>query len=96
MPTRIKHNKIRCRNCGDTIESTHRHDFRYCKCGLVAVDGGRDYLRRVGEFGNWEEISEEEEYDPEEKVPIRPLSTRELLLLFEDSKEPKILGGRLE
>lgn len=95
MPTRIKHNKIRCRVCGDTIQSVHRHDFRYCKCGLVAVDGGRDYLKRVGEYGNWEELSEEEEYDPEEQVPIRPLSTRELLLLFEDSKEPKILGGKL-
>jgi hypothetical protein len=43
----IKCNRIRCRHCGDIIESTHRHDFRSCKCGKVAVDGGTDYLRRV-------------------------------------------------
>lgn len=48
-------NKIRCKKCGDIIESTHRHDFKFCKCGAVAVDGGRDYLRRCG---NREELSE--------------------------------------
>lgn len=36
-------NKIRCNKCGDEIESTHRHDFKFCKCGAVAVDGGLDY-----------------------------------------------------
>ena len=39
-------NRIRCNKCGDIIESTHRHDFKFCKCGAVAVDGGHDYLRR--------------------------------------------------
>ena len=41
-------NKIRCKKCGDIIESTHRHDFKFCKCGAVAVNGGKDYLRRCG------------------------------------------------
>ena len=39
---------IRCKKCGDVIESTHRHYFKFCKCGAVAVDGGKDYLRRCG------------------------------------------------
>ena len=39
--------KIRCLKCGDTIESTSRHDLVYCKCGSVAVDGGGDYLRII-------------------------------------------------
>ena len=39
-------NKIRCNKCGDVIESVHRHDFKFCKCGAVAVDGGKDYLKR--------------------------------------------------
>lgn len=40
-------NRIKCKHCGDVIESTHRHDFKYCKCGKVAVDGGADYARRL-------------------------------------------------
>ena len=47
-------NKIRCKKCGDVIESTHRHDFKFCKCGVVAVDGGKDYLRRCGNRKDWE------------------------------------------
>ena len=55
---KIIENKIRCKKCGDVIESTHRHDFKFCKCGAVAVDGGKDYLRRCGEREDWEELSE--------------------------------------
>ena len=51
-------NKIRCRKCGDVIESKYTHDFRFCKCGAVAVDGGKEYLRRVGNLEDWEELSE--------------------------------------
>lgn len=43
---RILHNRIRCNKCGDVIESEYRHDFKSCRCGLVSVDGGHDYLRR--------------------------------------------------
>lgn len=51
-------NKIRCKKCGDVIESIQRHDFKYCSCKSVAVDGGKDYLRRLGNRGDWEELSE--------------------------------------
>ena len=51
-------NKIQCKKCGDVIESTHRHDFKFCKCGAVAVDGGKDYLRRSGNREDWEAQSE--------------------------------------
>ena len=53
-------NKIKCKKCGDIIESKSVHDFKFCKCGSVAVDGGHDYLRRVGTFGDWEDQSEYE------------------------------------
>jgi len=58
-------NKLQCNDCKDVIESVHRHDFRYCKCGAVAVDGGKSYLRRVGAIHNYTELSEtyEEEYE---------------------------------
>ena len=51
-------NKIRCKKCGDVIESTSVHDFKYCKCGSVAVDGGHAYLRRCGNLEDVEELSE--------------------------------------
>ena len=50
-------NKIRCQKCGDVIESTHRHDFKFCKCGAVAINSGKDYLRRCGNREDWEELS---------------------------------------
>ena len=43
----IVKNSIKCKKCGDEIESKTVHDFRFCKCGAVAVDGGHDYLRRT-------------------------------------------------
>ena len=51
-------NKIRCMKCGDVIESNSVYDFKFCKCGAVAVDGGHEYLRRCGNYGDWEELSE--------------------------------------
>ena len=45
----------------EVIESVHRHDFKVCSCGTVAVDGGNDYLRRCGNREDWEELSEYEE-----------------------------------
>ena len=43
---KIIKNAIRCKNCGEVIESKHRHDYVQCKCGNCAVDGGLCYLRR--------------------------------------------------
>lgn len=59
--TMIVVNKIRCNKCGDIIESVSDHDFEFCKCGAVAVDGGHDYLRRCGNREDWEELSVIEE-----------------------------------
>lgn len=40
-------NAAECTVCHELIESKHVHDFRSCKCGRIAVDGGREYLRRL-------------------------------------------------
>jgi len=34
-----------CPLCGDLVFSRARHDFRYCSCKEIAVDGGFDYSR---------------------------------------------------
>lgn len=54
-------NKIKCKKYGNIIESFSIHDFKFCKCGAVAVDGGHDYLRRCGNREIWEELSKVEE-----------------------------------
>ena len=62
MPRIIK-NAIRCKKCGDVIESKTVHDFKFCSCGSCAVDGGHDYLRRCGNREDWEELSEVEKVE---------------------------------
>lgn len=41
---KIKRNAIKCKHCG--IESEYTWDFKWCSCGTVAVDGGKDYCKR--------------------------------------------------
>jgi hypothetical protein len=44
---KVKRNRAKCANCDDIIESYYTHDFKYCKCGRIAVDGGKSYIRRL-------------------------------------------------
>lgn len=37
--------EVRCMLCGDVIRSMSVHDFKYCKCGAISVDGGAEYLK---------------------------------------------------
>ena len=60
---KIIRNAIRCKKCGEVIESKSVHDFKFCSCRACAVDGGHEYLRRCGELENWEELAETEETD---------------------------------
>ena len=46
MKTRIIKNAIKCKHCGEVIESKSVHDFQTCRCGRVSVDGGLEYLKR--------------------------------------------------
>ena len=50
-------NKIKCKNCGDVIESKSTNDLKRCSCGAVAVDGGKEYLKRLGNEKDYEELS---------------------------------------
>lgn len=46
LKRRIKTNKIRCKFCGDVLESMFTHDFQLCSCGSCFTDGGHNYIRR--------------------------------------------------
>ena len=50
-------NKIKCKKCGDVIESKTNNDLKRCSCGTVAVDGGKEYLKRIGNEEDYEELS---------------------------------------
>lgn len=67
MNETIISNKIRCKNCGDIIESFSTYDHKMCKCGQCGVDGGKDYLQRLYFTENpedsYEELSEVIEND---------------------------------
>ena len=57
----IKRNIIRCKKCGQTIESKSVHDYVKCNCGSVAVDGGHEYARFTGYPEDYEVLTEYEE-----------------------------------
>lgn len=63
--TKIVVNKIKCNHCGDEIESKSVHDFVWCKCGTVAVDGGKEYLKRCFKHStdDYTDLSKSEQRD---------------------------------
>ena len=61
-------NKAQCLHCGDIVESKTVHDFVWCKCQSIFVDGGKEYLKRGGEMESIKELSEWNE----EIVEMRP------------------------
>lgn len=54
---RIVRNSAQCRLCNDEIESKHIHDFVSCKCGAISLDGGHDYICRIGDPKNFIDTS---------------------------------------
>lgn len=55
--SKILRNSAKCLKCGDEVESTHNHDFKFCKCQAIAVDGGKAYIRRIGWPNDLEDTS---------------------------------------
>lgn len=53
-------NKAKCKKCGDIIESKEVNDFKRCTCGSIAIDGGQEYIKRVGNKDDIIELSKVE------------------------------------
>ena len=47
---------IKCKKCGDIIYSRATHDFRWCSCENIAIDGGFDYTKITGDIDNVENV----------------------------------------
>ena len=71
METRLKRNRIKCLKCGDVIESKHVHDFRWCQCKNIFVDGGLEYCRIGGaalDDDSYENLCEFEVIEDENRI----------------------------
>lgn len=51
---------IQCKKCLETIESIHIHDFKYCSCRAVGIDGGISPGNRI--LGNLSDIEDRSMY----------------------------------
>ena len=60
-------NRAKCLKCGDIITSEHRHDFKWCSCKSLAVDGGSAYIKRsFSSPDDYQELSENRRKTKEE------------------------------
>jgi hypothetical protein len=57
--TQTRH-AIQCRKCLEIIESKHKHDFKYCSCNAVGIDGGISAGNRI--LGNLSDIENKSMY----------------------------------
>lgn len=62
MENKIISNKAQCKKCKDIIESKDTNDLKRCTCGSIAVDGGLEYIKRIG---NPDDVIELSEYEKE-------------------------------
>jgi len=53
-------NKAKCKLCGDVVVSMCEGEYKYCKCGSIAVSGGTKSIMRLGHHTNILELSEKE------------------------------------
>ena len=56
---------LKCKKCGDIIQSKHRHDMVWCKCGAIAIDGGNDYCKITGNSDDIDFLAKESKGDDE-------------------------------
>lgn len=68
-------NRIRCKKCGDIIESEYTHDFKFCSCKNIFVDGGHDYCRWGGNLEDIEPLTKEVLIDKYDVLKIRMSKT---------------------
>jgi len=53
----IVRNSAKCKKCNEEIESKSVHDFKWCSCKNIAVDGGLEYLKRLYNSDDWIDTS---------------------------------------
>ena len=74
---KIIKNAIRCKKCGEVLESKHVHDWVCCRCFKMSngkegcfCDGGLEYLRRGGDPESYESLCETRPFTDEEMAQL--------------------------
>lgn len=67
----LVYNAVKCLDCGETIVSYHRNDYKTCSCDNAMVDGGTAYTRYGGK--NIEKI---DVYADDDFEVVRKYATR--------------------
>jgi hypothetical protein len=96
---KILRNAIKCKHCGNVIESKTVHDYKECSCGTVAVDGGKEYLRRSFKTSpdvDYEDLSEYEEIDAESSTTFESESEKDCTETCDCSKQLANIGNKLK
>lgn len=96
---KIQPNKIKCKKCGSIIESKDLYDFQYCSCKAVAVGGGNQYLKRIGNEEDYEELSyirKLVKINTKGYKVIKSKYKQDEVLLSEDIKCPKCHSNRID
>jgi hypothetical protein len=71
----LVYNAVKCLECGETVVSYHRHDYKTCECPNSAmVDGGTAYARYGA--NNMYKIEKISIYDDDDFEIVRKYATR--------------------
>lgn len=97
---KIVSNKIRCKFCGDILESFSVHDFKKCRCGKCSTDGGHEYAQRSFITENPEDTYEDlsiyvdedgklvDARDADKKdIPLKPIRVE-----ITEAEEPEVVA----
>lgn len=52
---------VKCKKCGTLINVDTGYNYIPCNCGAIAVDGGPQYCRVIGDRENWESVKRDDE-----------------------------------
>jgi len=67
-------NRARCTKCNDVIESEYTHDFVWCKCKTIFIDGGKSYWKAGGDFKYFLRIWDDGRETP---IAFKPIAFKE-------------------
>lgn len=88
---------LRCKKCGDIIQSKHTHDMVWCKCGAIAIDGGDSYCKLTGKLEDMEFLIPQSEIKKQEYITKKDfnLIVNDILCQVKPIKLRKEIASRL-
>lgn len=92
----IAFNAVYCQKCNQLIVSENRHDFKFCQCKNIAVDGGQEYLRRAGPALEDNSYQEASAFMPDGKEKTGECAGKYLIWSSGGKTNPSMIFSRKE